>query len=257
MMTKERDGLAFRSPVKREGWAQVYHVLTTDENLSDGAFRLYVLLLKYAQQRGGCWPGRERLARELGTTTRTIDRRLAELTERGLITRVQRGKGVTAMTWIEDLETVYSEEDTSPDKNVKAAECPDKSVEASPDKNVEPMTPTNLSRKEQEEEQTDMVDGGDTTKDKAIKTTTLTAFGVARPVAVRLARARALEEIQGWIDYAKRAEGLHNPVGLVVSRLRDGVPVPEQNRGGGQHRRAAPAGRRLDCEGAYRDYICT
>ena len=77
-MAKERDGLAFRNPVKRKGWAQVYHVLTMDEELSDGAFRLYVLLLKYAQQRGGCWPGRERLARDLGTTTRTIDRRITD-----------------------------------------------------------------------------------------------------------------------------------------------------------------------------------
>jgi hypothetical protein len=237
-MANERNGLAFRNPVKRKGWAQVYHVLTMDEELSDGAFRLYVLLLKYAQQRGGCWPGRERLARDLGTTTRTIDRRLAELIERGLITRVQR-VNQTAMTWIEDLEDVYADEG-----------------EEVPDKNVEPMTSTNLSRKEHEEEQQDMVDGGDTTKDTAIKTTLLTTFGVARPVAVRLARARELEEIQGWIDYARRAEGLHNPVGLVVSRLRDDVPVPEQNHGGGRRQRPTDE-RRLDCEGRYRDYICT
>ena len=245
-MAKERDSLAFRNPVKRKGWAQVYHVLTMDEELSDGAFRLYVLLLKYAQQRGGCWPGRERLARDLGTTTRTIDRRLAELIERGLITRVQR-VNQTAITWIEDLETVYADEGKEvPDKNVEDGEVPDK--------NVEPMTSTNLSRKEHEEEQQDMVDGG-TTKDKAIKTTVLTAFGVARPVAVRLAHARKLEEIQGWIDYAKRAKGLHNPIGLVVSRLRDGVPVPDQNHSGRSRR---PTGeRRLDCEGKYRDYICT
>jgi hypothetical protein len=118
------------------------------------------------------------------------------------------------------------------------------------------MTSTNLSRKEHEEEQQDMVDGGDTTKNTAIKTTLLTTFGVARPVAVRLARARELEEIQGWIDYARRAEGLHNPVGLVVSRLRDGVPVPEQNHSGGRRQRPTDE-RRLDCEGRYRDYICT
>jgi hypothetical protein len=255
-MANERNGLAFRNPVKRKGWAQVYHVLTMDEELSDGAFRLYVLLLKYAQQRGGCWPGRERLARDLGTTTRTIDRRLAELIERGLITRVQR-VNQTAMTWIEDLEDVYADEgEEVPDKNVE--DVPDKNVEDSevPDKNVEPMTSTNLSRKEHEEEQQDMVDGGDTTKDTAIKTTLLTTFGVARPVAVRLARARELEEIQGWIDYARRAEGLHHPVGLVVSRLRDGVPVPEQNHGGGRRQRPTDE-RRLDCEGRYRDYICT
>lgn len=217
-MTERREGLAFRNPVKQEGWAMIYHVLTLDQNLSDGAFRLYVLLLKYARQSENCWPGRRRLAQDLDTTKRTVERRLAELVDRGLITREQRGLGRTAMTWIEDVEAVYAADSLSPDRF----------VEASPDKNDEALAPTDLSRKEETEEEADMKgDGGPATRQQH-SLSLLTAFGVTQTVAEELARRCSLEDIEGWIDYTKRANGLHSPVAFVVSKLKAGEPAPVQ-----------------------------
>ena len=86
-MDDKPEPLRSRSTVKQLGWAQVYHILTLNNELSDGAFRLYVLLLKYARQSRRCWPGVERLARDLDKAKSTIKAQLAELTERRLITR--------------------------------------------------------------------------------------------------------------------------------------------------------------------------
>ena len=100
--------IAYRNPIKRLGWAQVYHVLTLDTDLSDGAFRLYSLLLKYARQAGSCYPGIERMSLDLDRGKRTVARHLSELVERGLVTREQRA-GTSAITYVEDLETVYND----------------------------------------------------------------------------------------------------------------------------------------------------
>jgi hypothetical protein len=47
-------------------------------------------------------------------------------------------------------------------------------------------------------------------------------------MAERLAGQRSLEDVKGWIAYAKRAQGLRDPVAFVVARLRDGEELPEE-----------------------------
>ncbi len=54
----------------------------------------------------------------------------------------------------------------------------------------------------------------------------LTGLGVDPLVAERLAAECPIEEIEDWIAYASACRGLTNPAGLVVSRLRRGVPAP-------------------------------
>jgi len=175
----------------------------------------------------------------LNVSKPTIDRRLAELVARGLITREQR-LNQSAMTWIEDLAEVYKEtvDNSVPIKN-------DKDV---PIKNDKDMSLSFLIRKEETEEETDMNGGDDTNKNMTTKTTTLTAFGVSQSVAEHLAQQRSLEEIKGWLEYAARADGLHNPVAFVVSRLQRGEPVPEQKGNNGSKRRR-------DIDGKYGKYI--
>ena len=55
----------------------------------------------------------------------------------------------------------------------------------------------------------------------------LTDFGVEPLTARHLAAECSLGDIEGWIAYARRATRLTNPPGLVVSRLRQGVPAPQ------------------------------
>lgn len=55
------DEIRFRRRIEEAGYSILYHVLTLDGELSDQAFRLYSLLLKYAQQKDYAYPGVKRL----------------------------------------------------------------------------------------------------------------------------------------------------------------------------------------------------
>lgn len=100
------DEIRFRRQIEEAGYSILYHTLTLDRELSDPAFRLYSLLLKYAQQKDYAYPGVKRLAEDLGKSEKSVKRALAELTERGLISR-QRRFGTSTVTYIEDPNEVY------------------------------------------------------------------------------------------------------------------------------------------------------
>ena len=55
----------------------------------------------------------------------------------------------------------------------------------------------------------------------------LTELGVEPLSAKHLAAECNLHDIQGWVTYARSAKHLTNPPGLVVSRLKAGVPAPK------------------------------
>ena len=139
------DEIRFRRQIEEAGYSILYHVLTLDVELSDQAFRLYSLLLKYAQQKDHAWPGIPRLAENLGKSQRSIERAIAELVKKGIISR-QRRFGTSTITWIEDLNEVYKdvlERMCESDKNGGTGEH-------DPDKNGGTV-PTKMSCKEEED----------------------------------------------------------------------------------------------------------
>src|SRR5215207_9487710 len=75
------------------GYTQVpNHVLVSDR-LSPGAKLTYAMLLKYAWQNDYCFPGQERLAKDMGVTDRSVRTYLQELEREQFITIKQRGLG--------------------------------------------------------------------------------------------------------------------------------------------------------------------
>jgi hypothetical protein len=56
----------------------------------------------------------------------------------------------------------------------------------------------------------------------------LTDSGVSEPVARRIAHQSTPSDVRGWLDYARSANGLRDPVGLVVRRLLDGERAPSE-----------------------------
>jgi len=96
------ENIKWRNPVQACGWAGLYHAATLDPRITDGALRLYCLLLMHAQQKGVCWPGVAKLAFLLDKDPKTVKRRVANLVEHGYITR-ERRLGDSSITWIEDL----------------------------------------------------------------------------------------------------------------------------------------------------------
>ena len=56
-----------------------------DAAVSDGAFRLYSLLLRYGNGSGSRMPSRQTLARRLRRSVDAVDRAMRQLTEAGIV----------------------------------------------------------------------------------------------------------------------------------------------------------------------------
>lgn len=82
-------------PVTRHGFTQVPNFVLTNKALSVGAKLAYAMLLKYAWDAGGCYPGQIRLAQDMGSGERSVRRYLEELEQSGLLEIEQRGLGKT------------------------------------------------------------------------------------------------------------------------------------------------------------------
>jgi hypothetical protein len=78
-------------------FAAIPHVLATDPHLSDGAYRLYGLLLSFSRQEQVTWVGQDRLATSLRVSVDTVQRRVKELETAGLVSISRRGRGLTNM----------------------------------------------------------------------------------------------------------------------------------------------------------------
>ena len=75
------------------GFTQVpNHILETSK-ISPGAKLAYAMLLKYAWQNDFCFPGQDRLAKDMGGGVRSIVRYVQELETAGFVKIVRRGQG--------------------------------------------------------------------------------------------------------------------------------------------------------------------
>jgi len=107
----------FRDLEKQYGFTQVSNLVIEDSSLSDLAIRIYFLLTKYAMNKGFCFPGQDRLARDIGKSRSSISRGLAELKVKKLISWKNRGLNKTNLYIIEPISEIYSEklQDKFPD----------------------------------------------------------------------------------------------------------------------------------------------
>lgn len=75
------------------GFTQVSNHVLESSKISPGAKLTYAMLLKYAWQNNYCFPGQERLAKDMGSGTRSIVRYVQELENRGFVKIIRRGQG--------------------------------------------------------------------------------------------------------------------------------------------------------------------
>ena len=76
-----------------KGFTQVPNHVLVSARLSPGSKLAYAMLLKYAWQNDRCFPGQERLAKDMGVTDRSVRTYLQELERQRFITIKQRGLG--------------------------------------------------------------------------------------------------------------------------------------------------------------------
>ena len=75
------------------GFTQVPNSVLETDKLSPGAKLTFAMLLKYAWQNNYCFPGQERLAKDMGGGVRSIVRYVQELESGGFIKITRRGLG--------------------------------------------------------------------------------------------------------------------------------------------------------------------
>src|SRR5471030_852474 len=76
-----------------KGFTQVPNHVLVSRELSPGAKLTYAMLLKFAWQNDYCFPGQERLARDMGVTDRSVRTYLQEFQAKEFITIKLRGLG--------------------------------------------------------------------------------------------------------------------------------------------------------------------
>lgn len=104
--------VSFKNPVRELGFAQIEHIVGLDVTLSDGAYRTLAILHYFWQQKKSAYPGLDTLAKLRGKSERTVSEHLAELTEKGIISRSRR-MGTSSMTYLEDLPQEYADAATA------------------------------------------------------------------------------------------------------------------------------------------------
>lgn len=75
------------------GFTQVPNHLLKSEKVSPGAKLAYAMLLSYAWQNDYCFPGQERLAKDMGSGVRSVVRYIQELEKNEFLKVKRQGQG--------------------------------------------------------------------------------------------------------------------------------------------------------------------
>lgn len=75
------------------GFTQVPNHILESTELSPGAKLTYAMLLKYAWQNDFCFPGQDRLAKDMGVSRRSINTYIQELEKKKFIIIKRQGQG--------------------------------------------------------------------------------------------------------------------------------------------------------------------
>ena len=156
----------------------------------------------------------------------TVARALEECLDAGYLNRhqVSEHPGTKKPIFSYELNTAYElEVESATTETVVEPSTTETVAGATTETVVEATTETVVTK---QRKQTKQNDGGGHTKEQQQVVALLSGFGVSRAVAKRLATQRSPEEVEGWLAYAERANGLQDPVAFVVARLRDGETSP-------------------------------
>lgn len=82
-------------PVARGGFTQVPNFILRNPDLSVGAKVAYAMFLSYAWHNDLCFPGQERMARDMGMSVSRVNDFIKELQTAGFIEIHRRGQGKT------------------------------------------------------------------------------------------------------------------------------------------------------------------
>ena len=79
--------------LSQRGFTQVPNHVLRSAMISPGAKLAYAMLLSYAWQNDFCFPGQDRLAKDMGAGARSVVRYIQELEKAQFVTIMKRGQG--------------------------------------------------------------------------------------------------------------------------------------------------------------------
>lgn len=107
----EKHTIVVLNEALKQGFTQLPRYVLRDNRLSFGARLTYAVLLSYAWQDDSCFPGQERMAKDLGTSDRSVRTFLNELKEHRYIDWKQQGLGKPNIYYILDYQPLKLEAD--------------------------------------------------------------------------------------------------------------------------------------------------
>jgi len=75
------------------GFTQVPNAVLKSDDISSGAKLVYALLLSYAWHNDFCFPGQDRLAKDIGISRQSVNTHVKELERKGFIRIKRLGQG--------------------------------------------------------------------------------------------------------------------------------------------------------------------
>jgi hypothetical protein len=108
-LLKERlEQIIIENEMFKKGFAAVPYEVLLDTRLDVEARLAYAILLRYAWQEGSCFPGQQRMALDMGISTRHLRRALTELRNVGYISWKKLLPGGTNTYTIHDVGSKLS-----------------------------------------------------------------------------------------------------------------------------------------------------
>jgi len=109
----EKHTIVVLNEALKRGFTQIPRYILRDKRLSFGARLTYGELLSYAWQDDSCFPGQERIAKNLGVTRKAVNSYLSELKQTKYIAWERRGLGKTNIYYILDFKPLEIEADVT------------------------------------------------------------------------------------------------------------------------------------------------
>lgn len=109
----EKHTIVILNNALKHGFAQIPRYVLKDKRMSFGARLTYAVLLSYAWQEDSCFPGQDRMAKDLGVTRKAINSYLTELRRWKYVEWERRGLGKTNIYYILDYQPFEIEADVT------------------------------------------------------------------------------------------------------------------------------------------------
>lgn len=184
-------------------------------------FLLIIHLARYKYERPGseCRPSLTTVAEQMDVSERYVRKLVADLEEKGWLKRTARPGKPNLYDFAALSEAV---------RQAELEDTPEREFKGTPE--LEARTPLNQGsdEEEQQEQQANNNAAGGSVVKLSTREGLLVEFGISLPVAKDLATQCSEEAVRAWLDYARRAVGIENPQGLVVSGLRSGNMPPSE-----------------------------